>query len=319
MDSLRTIKLSVIVVSVLCAVLAGCDANEQLVRTGVHGPTEYAPDWVRGRMPLDEEYIYFIGRGVGHNILDERGAYDGARDHVMQQIARQIATRIEYSVREQSGRGSATGEADSAEGSHGSGPWPWGRIEGMSAEVASEALIATSALVGDVEEREIYWEEWRVNDRPDRWCSRKRGVMRYKCWVLMAIPRASFERRVAHTMAVLELEAQRRLTLAQAQATLEVIRAEEDMKLRVIASVAQAESERFSEIGGERVFDVIDTHDHRLSSGRNFNRQDTIRLLQAARIRRATGVSIYSPAEVSSFLDEPETSDNIYDLLDERN
>jgi len=193
----------------LAAVLAGCGSNwqnysEKFIRSGVCQPGgKTIPPWVQGQLPRSDEEIYFVGRGVGYNVFDERGAYDGAVNHAVEQLAKQVATWVSIQG----------GEADVRMFAPGSG-WllvPGPRVgnrflpgEQSKQKVRSAARMCTEALVGEMEPRDVYWEQWYIDEIPERPLPASLRMKRYKCWVLMAIPRKAMTARVLATLEALK-------------------------------------------------------------------------------------------------------------------
>jgi len=163
-----------------------------------------APDWVKGPVGAeDNENLYFVGRGIAHNVLDERAGYNAARDHVLEQLARHVATWVS----------ARAGEGDRRTFRMESG-WPFlGRRarnrhfpgERSKGYLASHVRLCTEALAGDLEEVETYWEQWEVREHPERPMHRALRMKRYKCWVLMAVPKAKVESRVQATLEALRV------------------------------------------------------------------------------------------------------------------
>ena len=292
---MRQIVLPVIAVGVL-AMACGCSPREEWVRSSVHfEASDDAPQWVKGelRQVASAKYgqgrIYFIGRGVGADVLDERGAYNAARDHALQQLAKQIATRVDVVVTESETYAAQDSEADSTTVMDKGAAFPWQRDEHMRARVSEEAMLTANALAGDLIEHESYWEEWAVNERPGRWFGCCRNVLRYKCWVLMSIARDRFERRVRETAQRLTEEAEQRLADAREDADDQTVTARREADLAALEKIYCAERDRVTACCPEALYDVVDSHSHYNSSGKNFTAGDAERVLNAARLKIANG------------------------------
>ena len=191
---------------------SGCGSQwqnyeEGFLRAGIYN-IETAPDWVRGDMSrVAKEHpgvIFFTGRGVGQNTLDERGAYDAARDHCLTQLAKQVATRVHARV---------VMRDDSQNLRFRPGEW-------VQQHLKHEVMSWTDALAGDLVDRSTYWEQWYLQEEPERiWpfsmlCSAPQSrdcnrIKRYKCWVLMSIDEDKMEARVARTAELLRIQAAR--------------------------------------------------------------------------------------------------------------
>ena len=208
--------------AVLGLMLAGCGSNwqnydEALVKTsedGLFGPQ--APAWVKGlnvRVPGDDEgRIYFVGRGVGYNTFDERAAYDAARDHVLQQAGKQIATWVRARVMEADSRNFRGREKPFcvlfpyARADEGPRFLPGERAEQM---LAAKVKLTTEALAGDLVDEGVYWEQWSISELPlDRTLlsnTATRTMKRYKCWVRMSIDKQQMESRIQATLNALAI------------------------------------------------------------------------------------------------------------------
>ncbi|MHC4982346.1 MAG: hypothetical protein ACYTF6_04155 [Planctomycetota bacterium] len=210
----RPVNLAGITFSALAvgAILAGCGSGwqnytEKFVRSGICEPGgEDIPGWVQGPLPSNGDEVYFVGRGIGHNVLDERGAYNAAADHVVEQLAKHVATWVSLQAAESDLRSFAPGSGWPLV----PGPW-WGNRfqpgERSRQNVEAAVGICTEALVGDLVPRDVYWEQWYVEEMPERPFPNSLRMKRYKCWVLMSISRKAVETRVAATLEALKTAA----------------------------------------------------------------------------------------------------------------
>lgn len=205
----RNMTTAVLAASVLAACLGGCGGSnyqnydEVFIRAGITDPrVEDVPDWVLDSPEHTPDELFFVGRGVGYNVLDERAAYDAARDHAIQQMARHIASCVVTRTREQDRRPGTPSRA------------LWSRRpltdsacrflpgERVRQDVDAITKVTTAALAGDLEERGIYWEQWGMTEVPERAIPSRVNrlrMKRYKCWLLMAVPRAKLDSRIAAT------------------------------------------------------------------------------------------------------------------------
>jgi hypothetical protein len=213
MDLSRTGAALLLTMSLL-PLAVGCGSNwqnyeESFMRSGIVGPqAENVPPWVKGQMPEDEKNMYFIGRGVAYNVLDERAGYDSARDHVLQQLGRQIATWVSSRARE--------GDVRWFDPKSGwcfvSTSKPTNRFlpgEQSSQWLSSAVRMTSEALAGDLEEKGVYWEQWYIQEDPERMRPNELRMKRYKCWVLMSLSKEQFESRVKLTLDSLQMAAAR--------------------------------------------------------------------------------------------------------------
>jgi hypothetical protein len=184
------------VLPALAFVVVGC-ANYQVETETLHqvGITaEDAPGWVKG-IPgknNDPGRLYFVGRGIGFNVLDERGAYDAARDHAIEQLARQVYSRVRHNTSDYDGDLDVQFLPD-----EGGCFFDMGSSDVRDNNVMWHkkcATIATDALAGRMVEEEVYWERWEVIENPERpFCCTDRRMTRWKCWVLMSVSQGDFD------------------------------------------------------------------------------------------------------------------------------
>ncbi|MCK4341740.1 MAG: hypothetical protein KAY37_08465 [Phycisphaerae bacterium] len=191
-------------VAVLLFPVIGCHRTyrEMLVREGMSGPE--APDWVQGspqQADMPDE-VFFVGRSVGYSVLDEYGAVAAAREDIYRQVAELLATRVMSTAHHLNAR--ANSETFFTErGVNGLTGFddhtlirtmPGGELQQA---VAREAGLFANAVAGDLIDRNVHFEQWDVRDEPVGAFGRaSRGMNRYKCWVLMSIPRDKLDRRV---------------------------------------------------------------------------------------------------------------------------
>jgi len=290
----------------------GCAPREEMLRSDMAGSPE-APTWVDGQVPYEPDELFFVGRGGGEDVLDEQAAHREARADAMRQMAEQIATRVNLLFGTNDDRRERERECH---------PEFW--CQTFDTRVALKAKAATSALVGDLEERDVYWEQWAVREHPRYGYTRRRPcwtdphgrLHRYKCWVLMAVPRDKFEQRVQMTSKLVLREAAVDLIKAKEQLEQRLINAQRDAKLQVIENIWRQQAMRQEEAAPDVVFDVVDHHNHGLSQGgQNFTARDAEEILAAARIDRANGQDVPSSQEIQAMLESGRRMVEPYELL----
>ncbi len=195
---------------VLAVVSAGCGSDwqnydEEYLRSGMWQPgAENVPVWVKGKVPQSENEIYFVGRGIAYNVFDERAGYDSARDHVLQQLGKQVATWISARSTESDRRTFAPGSGWLLVPGRGSG----NRFlpgERSTQSQAAAVRLCTEALAGDLKDVDVYWEQWYMEETPEKLLARPLRMKRYKCWLLMSVPTKKMESRIAATLAGLKI------------------------------------------------------------------------------------------------------------------
>lgn len=188
--------------------LAGCNTKHQVAEETMLAPQmggADAPAWVTGAQAAgDPGRVYFVGRSLAYNVLDERGAYDAAVAHAQEQAARYITSRVLIELK----------EMDSSDGVR---YLPFNDIhdrnhEKLNQELSKNAKIESDALVGMLREEAVYWQRWQVREEPERFLAsfgfnRDRRMTRHKCWVRMSVSADKLESLLEATRAQLEAEA----------------------------------------------------------------------------------------------------------------
>lgn len=239
---------AVLALAPLLSAVAGCHKaySERLIRGGITGenrpmPKDYsAPEWVRGELPHSGGEVFFVGRSVSYNVLDERAAVAAAREDALQQFAQLISTRVVMRSRDLDARsGGETGFVNRGDHWFTAGddqrfvrmlPGPE-----LAQAVAREASLFTSGIAGDLVQRDVHFEQWGVTEDPTgAFGDASRGMIRYKCWVLMSIPRARLAQRlddfrnlVADAYERFVQDRERMLTIANEDRQLRIKREEE--------------------------------------------------------------------------------------------
>jgi len=180
---------------------AGCGSDyqnyqETFLKQGVC--QDSAPTWVASTTPLNIEhsdYLYFVGRGIAYNTLDERSAYDNARDHAMQQLAGYIGTHVVTNASEADKRCFAIASGIPF-------VWPSKSNRFLPGEKSKQGLsklayLVVDAVAGDLEDMGTYWEQYELQELPPRLFDKARIATRYKCWVKMGVPKATVLKRIA--------------------------------------------------------------------------------------------------------------------------
>ncbi len=182
--------------------LVGCHKtlSEVKLRDDICG--ELAPDWVKGELRQNDDEVFFVGRGVCYNVFDERAAVSAAREDILQQFASLISTRVTLRSHDLDAR-SGGETAFVARGKH------WFTTADdhrfvrflpgpeLTQSIARDAALFTSGVAGDLIQRDVHFEQWDVREEPvGAFGDAARGAVRYKCWLLMSIPRERLDARI---------------------------------------------------------------------------------------------------------------------------
>jgi hypothetical protein len=191
----------------MALLVVGC-ANYQVQTETLHqiGITAAdAPDWVKGisAQGQDPNRMYFVGRGIGFNVLDERGAYDAARDHALEQLARQLSTHVTYWTHDVDNDYATRFLPDEG------GCCIFCAMSDVRdnhpQKLEKCAKLWTDALAGHMVEEEVYWERWEVIENPERpFCCTDRRMTRWKCWALFSVSRSDFDALAQASMDLME-------------------------------------------------------------------------------------------------------------------
>jgi hypothetical protein len=147
---------------------------------------------VQGDLPSTNDAVYFVGRSVGYDVLDERGAYDAATAHARQQVAEFMATRVS----------SRMSEVDDSNGvRYLPRPAAPGTPENLHQALTEKVCQFSDAVVGDLVTESQYWEQWDIREKPEKHLyPYKHRARRYKLWVLMSISREALDRHAAEAI-----------------------------------------------------------------------------------------------------------------------
>ncbi len=186
---------------VACAVLfvaCGCQQPvETYVNSGVaHEPT--APDWVKGTIPQAETEVYFIGRSTGHDVLDERVAYDQAMAHAQAQFSAYVGNNTNMKGAFGDSR-DGTKFLASMDGGHHGGYLHCTNCGHDHNDGAQEGSTnsGTSACnkLASLRPRAEHWERWSTNTTRDLHHRSDTCLEnRYKCWVLVSVEKSEIAR-----------------------------------------------------------------------------------------------------------------------------
>jgi hypothetical protein len=197
----------------LCGGMAGCasEFNEELIgQYPVEGHaigrplvSDNAPSWVLRDPQQTGDEVYFVGRGVSFNVIDEAAAVRAAREDILAQFSQLISTRVTTSARQgdlrHDGEASFSQkhmpvQAAWSDDTYGIRTLPGPELRQF---IEREAAQFTSGIAGDLIDRGVYFEKWDMREEPAGSLGRpSRGMIRYKCWALMSIPKATLQQRV---------------------------------------------------------------------------------------------------------------------------
>lgn len=125
------------------------------------------PTWQLTPPPPANGKVFFIGRSLGVNILDERNginaAIDDAAVQIAKEITREIGGRVQFvdSRKGEAIRGKETTDQTSKE----------------------QFTFDVSTVVSGVRQEDAYWERWSVREK-----SLGEGYARYRYYVLVSFP-----------------------------------------------------------------------------------------------------------------------------------
>ncbi len=212
--------------------------NETQLRDGIAGGG--APGWVTGQITESPGLRFFVGRGSGYNVLDERAAFDEAMDHARAQLAQYVGSRV--ATESCLGDLSAGTRFLIQRGGPGEG-------EAIDQTLRARAHAIAENIVGELYTEDQYWEQWQVDEDPDRYwqtpdfstgniangaagaaigglntgtttsATATIGAVlglyaadhddyqmrRYKCWVLASVPEATIEKYIEVSLTAMDV------------------------------------------------------------------------------------------------------------------
>jgi hypothetical protein len=131
------------------------------------------PRWTLTPPPPANGEVFFVGRSLAVNILDEKKAINQAIDDAAYQIARAIGANVSGTV----------SIIDSRSGEEIKGS------EKTDQTTRDQVVVDVKALISGMTQKDTYRELWQVKDpgMPEK-------VRRYKYWVLISFPEAELKR-----------------------------------------------------------------------------------------------------------------------------
>lgn len=164
---MKTFGKSRLLIFAMAFISWGC-AHETLVSdTETRRPQERRPDWTYTPPPSSQGKVFFVGRSLAVDVLDERNAMNQAVDDAIYQIARAAGAEVRGSTKIIDRR--------------------WGEaIRGEEeTEQPSEEVIRVdvNGTVIGIRQEDIFWERFSVREK---FLSEK--YRRYKYYVLVSVP-----------------------------------------------------------------------------------------------------------------------------------
>jgi hypothetical protein len=188
---------------IACATLFVACACQQPVETYVssgmaHEPT--APDWVKGNIPQSETEVYFVGRSTGHDVLDERVAYDQAMAHAQAQFSAYVGNRTNMNEGFGDNRDGTKSLASSDCSHNHLGGYLYcfhcdsDHNHGAQHGNTSSGTAACNNLAS-LRPRNEHWERWSTNTTRNLHRNLADCLdVRYKCWVLVSVEKSEIAR-----------------------------------------------------------------------------------------------------------------------------
>jgi hypothetical protein len=146
--------------------LSGC-AQEKLVSdTETRRAEEHRPDWTYTPPPASNGKVYFVGRSLAVNVLDEKNAMNQAMDDAIYQIARAAGAEVKGSVRIIDRR---SGEAI--------------RGKEQTEQISEDQIqVDVNGTVIGVRQENTFWERFSVREK-----AFGEEYKRYKYYVLVSV------------------------------------------------------------------------------------------------------------------------------------
>lgn len=133
----------------------GCTSfREELLRSG-----DSAPAWTQGKvqtaLPDSSADVFFVGRSVGYNVLDEAAAVSAAREDVFRQVAQMITTRVTTQGESSDSRWDSESDFEFKDMRY----LPGGELQ---QQIHREAMQFTAGLAGELIDRDVDRKEARA-------------------------------------------------------------------------------------------------------------------------------------------------------------
>jgi hypothetical protein len=153
-------------IAALTVVGAGCAQETLISDTETRRPQERRPDWSYTPPPASNGKVYFVGRSLAVNVLDEKNAMNQAMDDAIYQVARAGGAEVKGSTRIIDRR---TGEAI--------------RGKEQTEQPSEEQLqVDVNGTVIGVRQEDTFWEKFAVREK-----TLGEKYRRYKYYVLVSV------------------------------------------------------------------------------------------------------------------------------------
>lgn len=169
---MKIYEISRLLTLLLALMLCGC-AHETLVSdTETRLPQERRPDWTYTPPLTSQGKVFFVGRSLAVNVLDEKNAMNQAMDDAIYQIARAAGAEVR-------GRTEIIDRR-------------WGeaiRGEERTAQPSEEVIrVDVDGTVIGVRQEDTFWERFSVREK---FLGKK--YRRYKYYILVSVPEEELE------------------------------------------------------------------------------------------------------------------------------
>ena len=159
------------IISACClyvVILSGC-AHQKLLERNTAG----SPAWTLTPPEASESEVFFVGRSLAVNVLDERHAINQAMDDAAYQIAKGICAGI-------------TGKVEIVDSRRGEAIRGKEKTDQPSNETV---VVDIKNLISGMVQKSTYYERWSVREK-----FMHPKYKRYKYWVLVSFPSNEFNR-----------------------------------------------------------------------------------------------------------------------------
>ncbi len=173
MNTMKPHNRSFIVSALMALLFVGC-AHERVLRdTSTPAPNEHRPAWTLTSPPATNGKLYFTGRSLAVNVLDEKHGIDEAMNDAIYQIARAAGADVK-------GRMSIV-DKRSGEAIRGK--------ERTEQPSESRVDVDVNGTVIGIRQEETFWERYSVREK-----TFDEKVRRYKYYVLVSVPEEEMKR-----------------------------------------------------------------------------------------------------------------------------
>jgi hypothetical protein len=169
---MESIQVQAMWIGAVVLLLSGCAHETMVSDTEARRQEENRPSWTYTPPGPSDGKVYFVGRSLAVNVLDERNAMNQAMDDALYQIARAAGADVTGTTRIIDRR---SGEAI--------------RGQERTDQPSDEQIqIDVNGTVVGIRQEDVFWERFSVREK-----ALSEKYKRYKYYVLVSVPEQELE------------------------------------------------------------------------------------------------------------------------------